>query len=125
MLARRTIRSGVGCFRRLPDDPSGRGEYRSLTEAGLRTDRTARARWCSAQLGFGQASSGPIDVAIADDDGERWIQALNDVRLALGTRLEITEDDPDPDPDDADFQERSVYYWLTALQDSLVRELMR
>jgi hypothetical protein len=102
------------------DDAEADAEYRDLTEAGLRADRADRARACAEQLRPGAA-----DLTLAGEDGERWIQSLNDLRLALGTRLGITEDDPDPDPDDPNFQERSAYYWLTALQDSLVRALMR
>jgi hypothetical protein len=50
---------------------------------------------------------------------------LNDLRLALGTRLGITEDDdPDLDPVDPAAQSRVIYYWLTALQDSVVQGLM-
>ena len=63
-------------------------------------------------------------VELDADGGQRWIQVLNDLRLVLGTRLGITEEDGDLDPAAPDFQQRSVYYWLTALQDSLVRALM-
>jgi hypothetical protein len=48
---------------------------------------------------------------------------LNDLRLALGTRLGITEDDDHvvERPDDP----RVVYYWLTGIQDAVVQALMR
>lgn len=101
-----------------PDDAEADDEYRSLTETGLRTERAERARACAEQI---KAND---DVTMDDDDADRWIKALNDLRLALGTRLDITEEAPDPDPSDPDLQERLAYYWLTALQDSLVRALM-
>lgn len=101
-----------------PDDAGADEEYRSITEAGLRADRSARARACAEQI------QGSADLTLTDEDADRWIAALNDLRLALGTRLDITEDAPDPDPSDPDFQEQLAYYWLTALQDSLVRALM-
>jgi hypothetical protein len=101
-----------------PNDADADDEYRSFTESGLRAERSARAQACSEQLRRG------ADVTLADGEGERWLQALNDLRLALGTRLDITEDEPDLDPSEPDFHERSAYYWLTALQDSLVRALM-
>ena len=51
---------------------------------------------------------------------------LNDLRLALGTRLGVTEDEPtDIDPADPRAQSWAVYYWLTALQDALVQTAMR
>ncbi len=57
-----------------------------------------------------------------------WLGFLNDTRIALGSRLEITEDNhdeltrlPDDDPRVGLFQ---VYDWLTYLQDTLVHLLM-
>jgi hypothetical protein len=101
-------------------DAEAEAEFRSLTEFSLRTERTERARQCAEQL-----NGGATDIAFDAESGQRWIQVLNDLRLALGTRLGITEDDGDLDPNDRDFQQRSVYYWLTAVQDSLVRALMK
>ena len=60
-------------------------------------------------------------------DGEVWLRALNDVRLALGVRLGITEEYEhelgglgSDDPRAAYLQ---VYDWLTYLQETLVRAL--
>ena len=64
-------------------------------------------------------------VSVDGADGIRWLQVLNDVRLALGTRLGITEDEPDVDPGAPEAEPRQLYYWLTALQDALVRAMMR
>jgi hypothetical protein len=103
------------------DDDQASAEFRSLTEASLRSERSERARECARELGGGVA-----DVDLDADGGQRWIQALNDLRLALGTRLEIGEDDDgDIDPDDPEAQQRAIYYWLTGMQDSLVHALMR
>ncbi len=102
------------------DDTEAAAEFRQLTESGLTAERVERGRLCLAELGA------PGDIPIADDAGRRWIQTLNDLRLALGTRLGITEeDDPAAAYADGEEQARAVYYWLTAVQDSLVRALMR
>ncbi len=104
-----------------PDDDDAEREYRSLTEESLRVERTDRMAACRADL----AGSGDVDLG-DPEAGRRWIQVLNDLRLALGTRLGITEDDaPDLDPADVHAQPRLVYYWLTSVQDSLVQRLMR
>jgi uncharacterized protein DUF2017 len=102
------------------DDAEAELEFRSLTESSLRTARSERIAACRADL-----ATGP-DIELTDPDaGRRWIQVLNDLRLALGTRLGITEDDePDLDPTDPAAQPRVIYYWLTAVQDSVVQELM-
>lgn len=102
------------------DDAEAAAEFRSLTETSLTTERVERSRRCLAELTLAG------DIALDADAGRRWIQSLNDLRLALGTRLGITdEDDPVAAYDDADEHPRAVYYWLTGLQDSLVRALMR
>ncbi|HZC72314.1 MAG TPA: DUF2017 family protein [Jatrophihabitans sp.] len=104
-----------------PDDEASEREYRELTAAGLRTDRSERTAACRADL----SRSGDIDLS-DPDAGRRWLQVLNDLRLALGTRLGITEDDThEVDPDDPAAQSRVVYAWLTAVQDSLVHGMLR
>ena len=50
---------------------------------------------------------------------KRGCAALNDVRLALGTVLDVTEDTPDELPaDDPRAPHLAVYHWLTWVQDS-------
>jgi plasmid stability protein len=99
------------------DDADAAAEYRSITESGLRSDRLTRAQVCAAELGREIDLSDPVD-------GTRWIQVLNDLRLVLGTRLGVTEDDPEFDPADPAEQARLVYHWLTGVQDAVVQALM-
>jgi Domain of unknown function (DUF2017) len=104
------------------DDPAASGEFRRFTEDGLRSAKTDTARLVLATL--------PEDggrVVLTSDEGQAWLRALNDVRLALGVRLEITEDFaeqlaalPPDDPRAGYFQ---VYDWLTYVQETLVRAL--
>ncbi|HKC27527.1 MAG TPA: DUF2017 family protein [Jatrophihabitans sp.] len=102
------------------DDAGAEEEYRALTASSLRELRDERLAACRADLAVGG------EIELDPETGRRWIQVLNDLRLALGTRLGVTEDDDhDVDPTDPDAQPRVVYYWLTAVQDSVVRVLMR
>ncbi|WP_375478883.1 DUF2017 family protein [uncultured Jatrophihabitans sp.] len=103
-----------------PDDESAAAEFRALTETSLRSARGDRIGACRVELAGGR------DVELADPEvGRRWIQVLNDLRLALGTRLGVTEDDDHViDPDDPGHQDRLVYHWLTAVQDSIVQTLL-
>ncbi len=64
-------------------------------------------------------------------DGEvatAWIRALNDVRLALGVRLGITDDEFELptgiDPEGVQSAIFATYRWLSAVQDSLVTVLL-
>jgi Domain of unknown function (DUF2017) len=103
------------------DDDKAAAEYRSLTEESLREDRAVRLGECRAEL-----PSGAGDVDLDDRAAQRWLTVLTDLRLAIGTRLNVAEDDdPAIDPADPDAQLRAIYQWLTALQDSLVHVVMR
>jgi hypothetical protein len=102
------------------DDTGAQDEFRELTAGSLRTERGERIALCRADL----AASSEVDVA-DPEVADRWLKVLNDVRLALGTQLGITEDDDhDVDPADPEQQPRLVYYWLTAVQDAVVRAVM-
>lgn len=63
-------------------------------------------------------------VRLSDEQAQAWLTALNDVRLALGTVLEVTEDMPDElPPDDPRTPHLAVYHWLTWVQESLIQAL--
>lgn len=63
-------------------------------------------------------------VRLTDEQASAWLVALNDVRLALGTVLEVTDDQPDDLPqDDPRTPHLGVYHWLTYVQESLVQVL--
>ena len=104
------------------DDAEAAGDFRRYTEQDLRSGKVAAARTVLATL-----PEGGGQVRLSTDDAQAWLRAINDVRLALGVRLSITEDfeqrlaglDPE-DPRSAYFW---VYDWLTYLQETLVHAL--
>jgi hypothetical protein len=105
------------------DDPEASGEFRRFTERSLRDLKGAQARTALQTL---QRSGSKVTLSL--DEAGSWLGALNDLRLTLGTRLEITEDGmeelaslPDDDPRAPTFH---VYDWLTFLQESLVLAVM-
>jgi hypothetical protein len=101
-------------------DAQAAAEFRALTRSALRDERVERAVASRDEL-----VAGGGQVSLDAQAGTRWIQVLNDLRLALGTRLEITEDDDHVvDPQAPDAQARTIYFWLTWMQDSLVQALM-
>jgi hypothetical protein len=109
--------------RLLPDghrgDPRLAADYRELTESALRSGKADDLATVRATL---PPSGG--DVRLDPDQAGAWLRTTNDLRLALGTRLEITEDtEPPDDPTTEEGQQLAVYYWLTALQGSLVDAL--
>ena len=106
------------------DDPEASGEFRRYTEQGLRSGKVAAARTVLATLppkGGRVRLSGP--------EAQAWLRALNDVRLALGVRLEVTEDFDElvarMSPDDPRLAYADMYHWLGYLQETLVGALSR
>jgi Domain of unknown function (DUF2017) len=62
---------------------------------------------------------------LTEDVANAWIAAVNDIRLALGTMLDIRPNGPDRLPDDHPMASHfDVYQWLTFLQEYLVLALM-
>ena len=62
-----------------------------------------------------------IDGQIVDrDELDAWMRAINSVRLALGTRLDVSEDMGEIDPDDPDAHDRLVYEVLTVILGSII-----
>jgi hypothetical protein len=109
--------------RLLPDghrsDPELAADYRELTESSLRSGKTDDLAIVRATL-----PEGGGEIRLDRDQAAAWLRTSNDLRLALGTRLDITEDTEPPDEiaDEQD-QQLAVYYWLTSLQGSLVDAL--
>ncbi len=107
--------------RLLPDfsreDAELAGMLRSLREPELIQAKDAAA---TTVLDTCPPYGGLVELTVEQADA--WLVALNDVRLALGTALDITDELPDELPaDDVRAGHLSVYHWLTFVQDSLVQ----
>ncbi len=104
------------------DDPEASGEFRRYTEQGLRSGKAAAARTVLATLPPGGGR-----VRLSEPEAQAWLRALNDVRLALGVRLDVTDDFDERveeiGPEDPRLPYVEVYQWLAFLQESLVRAL--
>jgi hypothetical protein len=109
------------------DDARAEQSFRELTESALRQERVERAERCTAEMASARTTRRRgLEVILDDEAASRWMRTINDVRLALGTRLGITEDDDHHQisPDTPDAGSRFAYAWLTDIQDSLVHALM-
>jgi hypothetical protein len=104
------------------DDPEASGEFRRYTEHGLRSGKAAAARTVLDTLPAGGGR-----VRLSEPEAQAWLRALNDVRLALGVRLEVTDDFDDQvskmEPGDPRAPYIGLYQWLAFLQETLVRAL--
>lgn len=135
----------------VPDDAThaAAAEFRRYTENDLRTRKRedalavvraldalgpvggARDTDDSGDTAGATASEGTVDGAVLrlkPDEARQWLGALNDLRLAIGTRLEVTDEDesgellrlPDSDPRKPMVM---AYLWLGGLQESLIETL--
>jgi Domain of unknown function (DUF2017) len=100
------------------EDGAASGEFRRYTEASLREGKERDSETALRTL-----NEGP-DVPLDPEQAQAWLRVLNDLRLALGTRLELTEEDHDRfrdlDEGDPEYAMIVTYDWLTQLQDGLV-----
>ncbi|GLX01258.1 DUF2017 domain-containing protein [Microtetraspora sp. NBRC 16547] len=102
------------------EDEKASEEFRRYTEATLREGKRADARTLLD-------TAGPGVVELTSEQGQAWLRALNDVRLALGVRFDVTEqiheEMAEMSEEDPRYPALAIYEWLTYLQDTLVRAL--
>lgn len=101
------------------DDPEAATEFRRYTEQDLRAGKRADASTVLATLAPLADRGGRL--VLDREQADAWLGCLNDLRLVLGTRLEVTEEtELDPRADDPRAQALQVYGWLGWLQESLL-----
>ncbi|MFE2877088.1 DUF2017 domain-containing protein [Streptomyces roseus] len=104
-------------------------EFRRFTENDLRSRKREDA--LAVVRSLDGLTPGGDDAAVLELTGElplRWLGALNDLRLTIAARLDITEDDesavlfrlPDDDPRKPMVM---AYLWLGGLQETLIETL--
>jgi hypothetical protein len=76
-------------------------EYRRLMHDDLVKEKLANLDLVTSSLERGSTSVRRWTVELTEEEATAWLGVLNDLRLALGVRLDITEDF-DGDVDDAD-----------------------
>jgi hypothetical protein len=99
------------------DDEGAASDFRRYTDSELRAAKRGHATVVLETL-----PDGGGQMRLDRDQADAWLGALNDMRLALGTSLEVTEQ-TDPDDYDEDHPARQaleVYGWLGWLQESLL-----
>ena len=109
--------------RLLPDaspDAEAAAEFRRLTDHDLRRQKNEALTMLVGDL------TEPGPVTLDEEHANAWLQALNDVRLTVGTRLGVSDEGDERDglqPDDPRQAVFVAYDWLTWLQDAIVTAL--
>ena len=97
-----------------PDEAQKNAEYAQLMREELRKGRLGALDLLAATA---EAES------VTEDELTAWMGALNDVRLVLGTRLDVTEDMHELDDDDPRAPMFELYQYLTLLQGDVIDAL--
>lgn len=112
-----------------PDNPEDTAEFRLYTEGDLKTGKVDQAAAILAAL----PGDGGGEVRLDPEAAEAWLRALNDARLAMGVRLDISDgtdlgEELDhavlEDPNSTRVYQLSVYAYLGYLQESLLNALI-
>ena len=95
------------------EDEEVENEFRSLMGSELESLRLENLRGLAETAGRDRLDAEELD---------RWLAALNDLRLVLGTRLDVTEDQfaDGFDPSAPHAYELAVYAFLTWLQEAAI-----
>ncbi|GAA4821688.1 DUF2017 domain-containing protein [Streptomyces ziwulingensis] len=107
-------------------------EFRRYTENDLRAGKRENALAVVHSLdalAAASAGGGGAVLKLSTRESKQWVSALNDLRLAIGSRLDIVDEDdtdllyrlPDEDPRKPMVM---AYLWLGGLQETLVNTLM-
>jgi hypothetical protein len=98
-----------------PADEDAETEYQALMHEDLLASRRAALDVLEAT-----AARDRLD----EPELLAWMTALNQLRLVLGTRLDVSEDDePLPDPDDPAAPLHDIYHYLGVLLEAVIDAL--
>ena len=114
-------------YRPQSEHPAGSGTAESLNGAlrSLHEPSIIDAKREAAQRLLATLPTAGGKFELTEPDAHCWAAAVNDVRLALGTMLEIGPSGPDQLPEGHPMAGHlDVYQWLTVLQEYLVLGLI-
>ncbi|MCF3120610.1 MULTISPECIES: DUF2017 domain-containing protein [Streptomyces] len=105
-------------------------EFRRFTENDLRAKKRDDALVVIRSLdSMTSSGEGGAVLKLSVEESRHWLGSLNDLRLAIGTRLDVTDEEdtellyrlPDSDPRKPMVM---AYLWLGGLQETLVETLL-
>ena len=97
-----------------PDDAERDAGYQVLAREQLADHRREAIAVMRATVDRDQLSG---------DELSAWMHIVNDLRLVLGTRLDVSEDDVEPDPEADDFEAHLLYHQLGLVLSEIVDAL--
>jgi hypothetical protein len=98
------------------DDVAANVEYHSLVGKSLEDGKRAALRELQRTAG---------EERLTQEQLESWLGAMESLRLAIGTQLDVSDESYATvlDPGDPELVRHHVYHWLSWLQDEVVEAL--
>jgi hypothetical protein len=109
-----------------PTEENAEQEWQELVHPELLRERLAALELVATSLDRAVNKRGRAELELEPDEVQAWMGVLNDARLALGTRLGVTEEPEaeEIDPSAPDAAAHALYAWLTWLQNELIETLL-
>jgi hypothetical protein len=109
-----------------PTEERAQAEYDALVHDDLVQSRRSALESIVDALEAAEPNlRGYVEITLRRDEELRWLTAVNDARLVIGTALGVSEDlDTDFEPGDPRFEYGVLYSWLTQLHFDLVSLLL-
>jgi len=106
-------------------DEHREADFASMTRDDLVDGKRAAARSLIASLDAGTKRRGRWTAMLDAETAGSWLGVINDARLILGVRLEISEetDYTSVAPSDPRAPAMNLYFYLSALQEALIDAL--
>jgi Domain of unknown function (DUF2017) len=108
-----------------PTEEEAEADWRRLAHGDLVDGRRRSLAVVEGTLAAATVRRGRFELTLDEEQAQSWLTVFNDARLALGTRLNVTEDldMSGLDPDDPDTAPYAVYWWLGVMEERLVDAL--
>lgn len=103
-----------------PEDARG---FRELVGQELKNTKQSSFLTVLSLLG----EEGDVTATVPRSEVDPWLTALTDIRLALGTRYDVTEEkmETELDPDDPEAGPMAILHWLGWMQEMFIRAITK
>lgn len=114
-------------FPKAYEDPQEEARFEDLTRGFLIASKKGAIELTLATLSRGSSKRGTFEVSLDEDETNALLGCINDLRLVLGTLLEVTEEHQPREflpPEDPRALHANSYLWLGAVQEALLSLLL-
>ena len=104
------------------ETPDEQRAYEDLVRDELATSKRRALETVEAVVG----KEGPVEAELDEEARDAWLTLLTDLRLAIGTRLDVTEEkmSAEPNPASPDYVALNVLHWLGRVQESILGTML-